>query len=391
MNNKNKIGCVIAYSEDHNNYGTYLQDFATIKKLQNLGFKCEIIRYNKHLSIFKKIKLIFLMFRCHGYIDKIREVKERINIIRNKQYKEYIKLRTKSVCAYKEKYLKPLFRNFEGYEALCKGSCGYKAVIVGSDQMWTPLSLYSNFYNLMFVCESVRKISYATSFGVSEIPKFQEKATKNYLDRFYKISVREISGKKIVDQLSRNKAKVVADPTMLLSPNEWEKEIEDSEVNETEPYIFCYFLGTNQDARKAVNELKAKTGLKIITIRHMDEYVSEDENFGDEAPYSVDPNDFVKYISKATYVCTDSFHCSVFSILFKRKFLTFYRYKSSSKSSRNTRIDNLLQKFGLTERLYDGNIETITKNINYDEVHSILDEYREESLCFLANALKFDK
>ena len=197
-------------------------------------------------------------------------------VTNNPQLTTCIKQRIDAVEQYKKLKLYPLFHNYVGFESLVKGTYQYSTVIVGSDQVWTPLSLPNKFFNLLFVDDSIRKVAYASSFGVSDIPDFQKKATGEYLDRFAYIGVREQRGKEIVDSLSHKKAQVVADPTLLLSRDEWEKEIEDSKVNETEPYIFCYFLGTNQDARKAVNELKAKTGLKIITLRHMDEYVPED-------------------------------------------------------------------------------------------------------------------
>lgn len=85
-------------------------------------------------------------------------------------------------------------------------------------------------------------MAYASSFGVSSIPEFQKKATGAYLDRFHAIGVRELSGKKIVDALSRQTAQVVADPTLLLDSREWSEEIKDSKVKPSEPYIFCYFL-----------------------------------------------------------------------------------------------------------------------------------------------------
>ena len=385
---KNKIGCVIAYTDNHNNYGTSLQGFATIKKIQDLGYDCEIIRYNKRLSLLDKLKLVYLMFRCGGTMDKMRVVKEKLNLKRYPEYAKGILERTKAVNAYKAKRLIPLFRMYDGYAELCEGSKNYDAVVVGSDQVWTPMSLYSKYYNLLFVDEKVRKIAYASSFGVSVIPRFQWKETGDYLDRFYQIGVREIRGKEIVETLSHKKATVVADPTMLLTPEEWKKEIEDSKVNFVEPYIFCYFLGTNPEAREAANKLKKQTGYKIITIRHMDEFVPNDETFGDEAPYSVDPNDFVKYISRASFVLTDSFHCSVFSILFQRKFMTFYRFKSTNKGSRNSRIDSLLGLFNLRSRLYRGDILPIQNEINYIKVHKLLDEYRRQSLDFLRNALE---
>lgn len=386
-----KIGCVIAYTPGHNNYGTSLQGYAMLKKIQQLGYNCEVIQYKKNLTIIQKLRFIVNAIRA-GEAKELYSRFTQKNVL--KKYPLYalgIKQRTEAVNKYKEKKLIPLFHEYVGYEALHNGSRNYSAVVVGSDQVWTPMSLPNKFFNLLFVDDSVTKVAYASSFGVSEIPNFQKKATSEYLDRFAYIGVREQRGKEIVDSLSHKTAQVVADPTLLLSRDEWEKEIEDSKINETEPYIFCYFLGTNQDARKAVNELKAKTGLKIITIRHMDEYVPEDEKFGDEAPYNVDPNDFVKYISKATYVCTDSFHCSVFSIIFHRKFMTFYRFANNSKTGRNSRIDSLFNVLGVNKNhIYkEGSIlNGIEDPINWSDVDLNLSKLRQESIGFLDNALK---
>ena len=305
------------------------------------------------------------------------------------QYAKGIAMRTKAVDAYKEKKLIPLFHEYVGYEALHEGSKNYAGVVVGSDQVWTPMSLPNKFFNLLFVDDNVRKVAYASSFGVSVIPPFQRKATGAYLDRFYKIGVREQRGKEIVEELSRQKATVVADPTMLLSREEWEQEIMDVRTITNEPYIFCYFLGTNQEMRKAAKELKEKTGYKIITIRHMDEYVPEDEFFGDEAPYAVDPNDFIKYISEAAYVCTDSFHCTVFSILFHRSFMTVYRFAIDSKTGRNSRIDSLFNVLGIDRvHIYNGDISRIDQEIDWGKVDTKLAAFRQESIDFLRTSLE---
>jgi len=387
MANKKKIGCVIAYNEGHNNYGTSLQGYATLKKIQELGYPCEMILYKKHSSFFRKLYLITQMLRIGGGHDQVRGIKEKINKILHKKYAENIAIRTAAVNRFKEAKLKPLFKEYDGFEQLSKGSLNYGAVLVGSDQLWTPMGLYGKYFNLLFVDDSVPKISYASSFGVSKIPSIQKKQTKEYLDRFSFISVRELQGKKIVDSLSHNKAKVVCDPTILLTREEWSKEITHSTAKTTEPYIFCHLLGSNPDARKAVNELKQKTGLKIITLRHMDEYVKSDESFGDEAPYDVSPVDFVKYISEAEYVCTDSLHCSVFAILFHRQFMTFYRYSMKNKESRNSRIDSLFALLGLQDRLFQGEISAIDKEIPYTEIDQKLQDFRTDSLQFLQESL----
>ena len=141
--------------------------------------------------------------------------------------------------------------------------------------------------------------------------------------------------------------------------------------------------------RKAAKELKEKTGYKIITIRHMDEYVPEDESFGDEAPYAVDPNDFIKYISEAAYVCTDSFHCTVFSILFHRSFMTFYRFAIGSKTGRNSRIDSLFNVLGIDRvHIYNGDISRIDQEIDWGKVDTKLAAFRQESIDFLRTSLE---
>lgn len=388
MDNK-KIGCVIAYSEGHNNYGTSLQGHAMLRKIQQLGHEVEVIHYEKRLGLSQKIRFVVNAIRAGEWKNIVKRLTAKQVMKQHPQYAANIAERTRAVNAYKAKKLLPLFHTYVGYDALHKGSLNYDAVVVGSDQVWTPMSLPNKFFNLLFVDDSVRKVAYASSFGVSEIPAFQRKATGAYLDRFYRIGVREERGKEIVDELSHQKATVVADPTLLLTREEWEAEIADARPNESGPYIFCYFLGTNQEARKAANELKGKTGYKIITIRHMDEYVPEDEQFGDEAPYHVDPNDFVKYISQAAYVCTDSFHCTVFSILFHRQFMTFYRFATTNKTGRNSRIDSLFEILCIDRsRIYSGYMDSITNKIDWEKVDTKLSELRKRSIGFLQESLE---
>lgn len=387
MGNK-KIGCVIAYAEGHNNYGTSLQGYAMLKKIQQLGYDTEVIHYEKRLTLTQKAAFVLNAIRAGEGKNIMGRLTAKLVKRQHPQYAAHIAERTQAVNAYKAEKLLPLFHIYRGYDVLRKGSLSYDAVVVGSDQVWTPMSLPNKFFNLLFVDDSVRKVAYASSFGVSEIPTFQRKATGAYLERFYRVGVREQRGKEIVEELSHQKATVVADPTMLLSREEWEEEISDARPNGSEPYIFCYFLGTNPEARKAANELKRETGYKIITIRHMDEYVPGDELFGDEAPYAVDPNDFVKYISKAAYVCTDSFHCTVFSILFHQQFMTFYRFAVGSKTGRNSRIDSLFDTLGIgREHIFGGDITQIDSPIDWNAVDKRLESLRKYSIGFLQSAL----
>lgn len=389
MNSKMKIGCVIAYRKGHTNYGTSLVGYALIKKLQMMGYEVEVINYVKKLTLMQKMEWMVNAWRCGMGSVITDRMKGKKDMQKNVSYAANIKVRTEAVEAYKERKFIPLFKDYVGFKALQEGSKNYDAVIVGSDQVWTPLSLPTKFFNLLFVDDAVRKVAYASSFGVSSIPGFQHKATGAFLDRFHAIGVREQSGKKIVDTLSHQTATVVADPTLLLDANEWSEEIKDSKINMNEPYIFCYFLGTNMEAREAANELKAKTGLKIVTLRHMDEYVPEDESFGDYAPYDVDPNGFLAYIKNAEYVLTDSFHCSAFSMQFHKQFMTFYRFAQGSATGRNSRIDSLFNVLGVNkEHIYAGDVMKVETQLDWDSIDANLKKLREKSVDFLTMALR---
>lgn len=387
MDTKN-VGYVISYAEDQNNYGNSLQAYALLKKMQDLGYNVEIIRYIRQRTLFDKFYLIIKMIQCHDVKSKFLKLKRKIGINKPARIRAKNKIRSEYVNQFKETYLKPYFRICIGYNELKKCSLLYDSVIVGSDQVWSPLSLYSKFTNLIFVDDNVNKISYSSSFGVSKIPMIQIEETSSYLNRFNYIGTREVSGKEIVESLSSQKATIVADPTILMTNKEWVDFIDDIQIDINEPYIFCYFLGSNEMFREEVLKLQKKTNLKIVMIRHMDEFIKKDECFGDFAPYNVGPKEFLKYIQKADYVCTDSLHCTAFSLEFEKKFMTFYRYRNNSVHSRNTRIDSLLSIVNLKNRIYSDNIFEITKPIDYTIVNDKLSVFRDLSHKFLVDSLK---
>lgn len=394
----NKIGCVIAYKMNHNNYGTSLQGYAMLREIKQLGYDVEVINYVKRLTLKEKLAIAINRYRIEGFAGVKKILQNKKDSTSNSVYAKGLLKRTEAVNAYKAKKITPLFKDYVGYKALHEGSKNYKTIVVGSDQVWLPHGLETKYYNLLFVYDNVRKVAYASSFGVSEIPDFQKKATGAYLNRFSYIGVREQKGKEIVEALSDMPAKVVADPTLLLTREEWEEEIKQQISSTTQqnmdrangrPYIFCYLISPNEEGRKQAKLLSERTGLPIITIRHMEQYREIDETIGDEAPYSVDPNDFVRYISKATYICTDSFHCSVFSTIFHRQFMTFYRSSNAEKLARNSRIDSLFSVLGINkDHIYAGDINKIDSPVDWDAVDKNLKTLRERSIEFLNNALK---
>ena len=182
----------------------------------------------------------------------------------------------------------------------------------------------------------------------------------------------------------------MCDPTLLLDKSEW-MEIQQEEPIIKEDYIFCYFLGKNIEHRKFAERLKEKTGCKIVSINHSDEYVKYSDKFADEAPYNVGPGEFVNLIRNAKFVCTDSFHGTVFSLINQVPFFTFERFSNkNSKMSTNSRIYSLLDLVDLKDRLLQGNenIDEILNNvIDFEKVNKKIADFRNSSKQFIETAL----
>jgi len=378
------IGLCIVYN--HKNYGSILQSLATVRAVQKLDCEPKIIRYRKSSSFF--LKSIPRLFNHILLKEKYTRWQKKASLLLHKKIKQCNEIRNKcfdTFCNNKfNNYLSPIYN---GYKELCEYSSNYSKVLSGSDQLWSPSGLPTNFYNLMFVPSYIPKISYASSFGVSKIPFYQKNRTAEYLNRIEYISVRELAGQKIIKELTGKEIPLVCDPTLLLTKEEWEQEIPKKSFFE-KPYILAYLLGANKEHRNAVNELKEKTKLPIVALRHLDQYVPSDESFGDFAPYNVGPNEFVNLIRFADFVCTDSFHGTVFSCLHSKQFSTFYRYSSKEIVSKNSRIDSLLKKLCLEDRIYSGNIMDIQKTVNWSLVEEKIGEFRSFSFEFLREALK---
>lgn len=381
------LGLCICYY--NHNFGSMLQAYATVREIERLGESYDILAYKKEKTPAFLAKNAFRVFNKCWVSEKKLLVQKRISRKLHPAYDANVRIRENEFRAFQKNRFDAKVRTCNGYPALQKAAEDYSAVIVGSDQMWSPSGLATNFYNLNFVPEHIRKISYAASFGVSEIPGYQKKRTAAFLNRIEHLSVRENAGAGIIDELTGRKAEVVVDPTMLLGRDEWDAFSGQERVIE-EPYIFAYFLGANQVHRRYVSELSRKKNLKVVTLRHLDEYVPEDESFGDFAPYDIGPEKFVNLIKNAEYVCTDSFHGSVFSSIFHKAFLTFSRYSDTSKTSKNSRISSLLENLGLQERHFAaGDIEkSIDAPIDYEKVEMRRKRMIEHSVDFLKQALK---
>lgn len=386
-----KVGIVSCYFKK--NYGSMLQAYATQKILDDNQIENETIDISD-LVDFKKGKRKYYLTQVtnFGFIKtKFGMVKLKAQQKLNKKLGENFRIRNKKFTEFERVF--KLSRTFNTYKDISDYSKErYSDVIVGSDQLWLPVNIVADYYTLNWVPEDVNKISYATSFGISSIPEKYKKDYEKFLKRIENISVRETNGVDLVKDLSGKTAKLVCDPTLLLDKEQW-MEIQQKERLVEDKYIFCYFLGNNIEHRKFVERLKEKTGFKIVSLNHCDEFVKYSDKFADIIPYDVGPAEFVNYIRNAEYVCTDSFHGTIFSLINNVKFYTFERFSKKTKMSTNSRIHSLLKLLNLESRLIKGteNVDEVLTDVDFSEPNKIISDLRKESLEWLLKSVKYEK
>ena len=382
------IGLVTCYF--HHNYGSMLQAYATEMIMQQMGLPFQTIACKAPINYMQENKILYIIKKLLIADWKMRLGKMKIERAKkeNPMFAKNWEIRNKAFDQFAETFfhVSPYCKN---REELSKMAENYSAFLVGSDQLWRTDSVEHGYYTLEWVPDHIRKIAYSTSIGVKEVPWFQVEKNKRFMNRFDHIALREQSACDLVYKLTGRKVPVVLDPTLLFTGDQW-LEIQQQEPLTNGKYIFCYLLGDNPLQREFIKRVKEKTGYKIVALQQLDDYIPSDEGFADEAPY-VGPREFLNYIRNAEYVFTDSFHCSVFSILYKKNFFTFSRFAEGAKQSTNTRIDNLLHITGLEERRMtnDKAIEEVVNfKRNFDGVDEKLNALRKSSMDYLYNAIK---
>ena len=384
------IGLVTCYF--HHNYGSMLQAYATEMIMQQMKLPYQTIACKAPILYMKENKILYIIKKLLIADWKMKVGKWKIKYYKRKYPETFgknVTLRDSYFDRFAQKYfhISPYCKN---REELTKMANNYSALLVGSDQLWRTDRGEHGYYTLEWVPDNIKKIAYATSIGVKEVPWFQKKKNRTFMNRFDHIALREKSACDLVYKLTGKNVQVVLDPTLLFTGEQW-MHIQHKEPLTNGKYIFCYLLGNNPEQRLFIKSIQKKTNLKIVAFQQLDEYIPSDEGFADEAPYNVGPAEFLNYIRNAEYVFTDSFHCSVFSILYKKNFFTFSRFSENAKQSTNTRIDNLLNLTGLPQRRISvsSSIEDIlTMPLDYTGVDERLNILRVSSLDYLQNALK---
>lgn len=390
----------ITTSVSISNYGTKLQALAMCEIFKKRGFQPLILEYTEiqhsngfwqrlKRKISKVIKNIVLG-RNHSLLDKYSSEYN----IKNEVFQKQIIVRYSAIDS--DDGLIPHYRFFGSKNQLRQYASRFDIVVTGSDQVWHPILNKSNlwFFTLNFATPDTKKIAYAPSLGVDALTDEQAEKFRKLLKDMDFVSLREISGVNVIQSLTNKPVSLVLDPTLLIGRDLWDTLYKETKVPKEKSFCLCYLLGSNPQHRDICEEVANKMSLKILNFAHFKSYNDCDENLSGDKLYDVSPMEFIGLIKNAKFVITDSFHCSVFSMMYHIPFMTLLRFQSNDSLSTNTRIYSMLQQFGLGNRILD-KIENVDKIVNstidFDKVENILSLKRKESNLFLDNALRDEK
>lgn len=391
-----KIGLVTFYYAHH--YGAQLQAYALMKAIEKQPLEngsnesteanasypsCEIVDYVRPDTIeaskvFQKMNSLRGVLRSAHSLLHYTALKRRYD-----RFSDFIK---ENMDLSTNSYRSP--------QSLFDAPPSYDLFVCGSDQIWNPAIYPGNQFDPSFFMTFTQapKVSYAPSFGISSIPEKNQTELTSYLNSFKALSVREYEGADIIKSLVHKEAPVVLDPTLLLTDKEWSTLTSDAKPSE--PYMLCYFVTLTQSYIDYIKDIKKATGLKAIWLCGNRKGPS-----GFEKVMDAGPSEFLSLFKHASFVCTNSFHGTVFSVIFGREFVCFsnhYQYDSIEAGSNmlNSRVFTLLDKLGLADRLIPLDIESSIndvikgfKPLDYERVSLGLEEERKASFAFLKEAI----
>ncbi len=355
----------------HTNYGGNLQNFALQKVLKDLGHEPLTIDRHHSVPLRAKLKLgyfkrlaFFLLGRGEkpsfkAYFSSKHQVDTRQEISR------FINAHiTKTPRLYSDTQVQQAFKDNK-----------FDAVVVGSDQCWRPMyspNIYSYFLDFLQNNEHLKKISYAASFGTDEweyTPE-QTKKCKELIQQFDLVTVREKAAVNLVTEKLNKDAEFVLDPTLLLSKEDYIELFVGKNLPDNKG-IYTYILDDSDWKTQVVETAKETLGLPQFSNQHNKHTVNSEKIPSIES--------WIKGFADADFVVTDSFHGTVFSIIFNKPFLSLVNVSRGA-----SRFESILGELDLIQRLvsdFDQQyIEALIEEaIAYDGVNQKLDALRSHS------------
>lgn len=324
-----KVGVITFHSA--NNYGATLQTWALQKVLKDYGLDAGVIHYHPDIidGLYDPMEGRRGLKRLLKKLSLLLSSPESL-----KRYNKFQSFLTKKFH---------LIGDFKTYEELKSANLNLDAYITGSDQVWNPVHIggFDPTYYLDFAEPGKKKLSYAASIGSDYIhPKYKEDMRRS-LSSYTGISIRESSIQEAVQELTEVPVKLVLDPTMLLVKEDYEEIRVKSTIRE--PYILVYMIEKNPQVISLANTISISLGLPVIQRRPVKGLANELKPF-----YTADTGEFLGLIEGASYVITNSFHGTVFSILYGKPFVSMLH------SDTGSRTVDLLTELGLQSHiLYD--------------------------------------
>lgn len=367
-----KIGLISPYRSQ--NYGTVLQAFALAYILKQKGIGCEYINY----SVWKKgSKINYLLFLLkHPFFIISKKWTQHLNRkdlkyshVREPWFSEVIK---KNNIFVNENI--PYSTKTYTYDTLNELPETYSKFIIGSDQTWSPF--HELYYSMFFLeYDKYGKLySYAPSLGTTVPTQGFLKFLSRKIQKMRLASCRELCNSRLLTKTSGINIECVLDPTLLLTKAEWLQYIEPV-PNMPLKYILCYILGEREDISTFAEDLGKEKKIPVYYITTRNTYRSKNNSLE-----NIGVCQFLYLINNATYVVTDSFHCTIFSINFNRDFYCFDKMPGISYD--NGRLKDVLSQFRLENRLLKVKGAKYS-SINYSEVNNLLNRRRDSSIQFL--------
>ena len=334
--------CVVTSEESfRNNYGAALQGYALCETLKKMGYTPLVLRYQGGMPQpqvkFKGLRKVkFLLGRTKRQI--LFRIRNHQEIKYERKYKRQIEKREEYFCNFADSKFAFINDKRESWFDIKENPPHADIYLCGSDQIWNPF--FKNGRNdlgyfLDFAPMNKPRIAYAPSFGCSELPDPAKSNISELLSKFKAVSIREEAGSHIIKKETGMNVPVVADPTLLFTSQEWET-VEKKVDGVPEKYILCYRFSDNPETKKSIDDISQKLDIPVVTLP-LSVPALGDKNY--QQVFNAGPAEFVWLIHHATLVCTDSFHATVFSLLFHTPFLVFLRENFAGNSGNmNSRI-----------------------------------------------------
>lgn len=351
------------------NYGAVLQCFALQETLKELNCSVAVIDYRPdYIEKYRKVFSCYSLHNRRGLKDKTKEL-----LVRSLLAKKTIRARTAFDCFLDE------FLNIESFNSLDELETNYDAIVIGSDQVWSPTigNGFDYIYWGNFPHSRTKLVSYAASIGGhNTISNEMWGRISNLLSNFDSISVRESS---FAEQLSKHTGQittVVLDPTLLVDKQKYDSIAQYPDYNN---YLLLFLIVEDKNAIRFAEEIASEKGLKIIRIKAIEEFEKCDKNIIDY--YSIMPQRFLGYFAKADFIVTNSFHGTAFSLIFQKYFY-------SLDSTKIDRAKSLLDSLGLSDRIINSQELGHYTEIDYSGFNERLENLKNNSLVYLRKSLK---